>query len=615
MSSNIKPVSELNTHELVSLLEELNVAYRSGSPLVTDDTYDHVYLAELVKREPSHPFLNAVETESNLGAGKVRHTVPMLSTEKAYSQEEVNAFIKRVIKKASEIALPENEIVFRITPKLDGMAGKFENNVLATRGNGLLGNDITHNLKRGVISIGGDNSGVGEIVVPNAYFDDNLADHFSHPRNFITGLIGSDTLNDIAKEALQDKAVHFVSYQTLDFVECNVESLSQDIESLCDKLEANCPYPLDGSVIDVMNIELREALGATSHHNNWQLAKKRKGETATAKVEGITWQTGRTGRITPVINIQTTNLSGANISNITAHHAGNIINLNVGVGAMVEFVRSGEVIPKLLGVVKHGEAATTPSQCPSCSADTTYENDFLICTGNACIAQVESQLLHFFTVLGNIDLFGPSTIRTLVDNDVTSLEAIYALKTEDFANMGFGDKQAKNLEAQLLRSRTEEVEDWRFLASFGIHHLGRGDSRKLLKVHTLFELPKLTSDDLLAIPGFGEITSNDIPKGIVKRWDSIRSLLELGFNLRSDEPVNTETQISGKHIVFTGKMSGSRDDMKSQAIALGATVQSSVNKKTEMLVIGEKVGASKINKAESLGTQVITEADYLAMLP
>ena len=172
--------------------------------------------------------------------------------------------------------------------------------------------------------------------------------------------------------------------------------MAKDVEQLCDEIEGKCIYPVDGSVIDVMNLELREVLGATNHHNNWQIAKKRKGESATATVKGITWQTGRTGRITPVINIETTNLSGANISNITGHHAGNIKNLNVGIGSVVEFVRSGEVIPKLLGVIETGEDAVIPEECPACLATTGFDNDFLICTGDNCVAQAESRLVHFF---------------------------------------------------------------------------------------------------------------------------------------------------------------------------------------------------------------------------
>jgi len=611
------PVADLTTKELVAWLEAANKAYRKGEPVVSDDTYDHVYYAELIKRDPNHPFLKTVEPEADTGSGKIRHKNPMLSTDKAYTQEEITRFVERVVRHAEAIDIEASAIQFRITPKLDGMAAKYEDNILATRGNGLLGNDISRNLKRGLKTIGGDNTGVGEIVIDENYFTENLSDQFSHPRNFVTGLIGADTLSEQAKEALQDGAIRFVPYQTLNKIECDHETLSTTAEALCAKVEAECPYPVDGSVIDVMNDAIREALGSTNHHHNWQIAKKLKGETATTTINSITWQTGRTGRITPVLNVETINLSGADISNVTAHNAGNIKNLNVGIGATIEIVRSGEVIPKLLAIVKAGSDAEIPEQCPACHSPAIMERDFLVCQSDECVAQVEARLQHFFRVLGNIDLFGPKTIEVLVANQIRKLPEIYALTAEDFEKMGFGPKQSTNLVAQLERSRTEAVEDWRFLAAFGIHHLGRGDSRKLLKEYDLVKLVDLTEDDIAKISGFGPITASEIPVSLKAEWENITALLALDFNLITtdqNEIVVDDSPISGKSIVFTGSMSQPRGKMKEQALSLGAKVQTSVNKKTDILIIGAKVGAKKIEQAESLGTEVMTEADYLQLI-
>jgi DNA ligase (NAD+) len=181
--------------------------------------------------------------------------------------------------------------------------------------------------------------------------------------------------------------------------------------------------------------------------------------------------------------------------------------------------------------------------------------------------------------------------------------------------MGFGAKQASNLVEQLSRSRTEAVEDWRFLAAFGINHLGRGDSRKLLRAHKLETLNTLSGDDLLEISGFGDITAEAIPRSLALRWPVIEAMIALNFNLLSDEPVATvDSPITGKHIVFTGSMSMPREEMQEKARKLGANVQSSVNKKTEILVIGDKVGAKKIEKAQALGTQVITEIEYQSLI-
>lgn len=616
--NQIKPATEMTTDELVVFLTQANEAYRSGKPLITDATYDQIYLHELQTRDADHPYLNAVEPEADVAGAtskKVRHTTPMLSTDKAYTQEEITAFVTRVLKFAERLGIEESDLQFRITPKLDGMAANYSNNVLATRGNGQLGNDITRNLARGLVTVGGENTGIGEIVISSAYFNENLSDQFSHPRNFVTGLIGADTLSKEAVEAMQDKVVRFVPYSQLNLELCDTEALRSNVEALCANVENECEYPVDGSVIDVTNPELREAMGSTNHHHNWQIAKKLKGETATTSVEGITWQTGRTGRITPVLNVKTINLSGADISNVTGHNAGNIKNLNVGIGAEIEIVRSGEVIPKLLGVISEGEDAVIPETCPACEALAEMERDFLVCQGDECAAQIEARLLHFFSVLGNVDLFGPRTIAILVENNIRELPVIYQQQAADFEAMGFGAKQATNLVEQLERSRSEAVEDWRFLAAFGINHLGRGDSRKLLRVHKLEALHALTGEQLIDISGFGEITAESIPLSLKQRWPVIESMLKLGFNLLSDEPIKAiESPISGKHIVFTGSMQMPRPEMQENARKLGANVQSSVNKKTEILVIGDKVGAKKIEKAEALGTQVLTEVDYLALI-
>ncbi len=617
MIDQSKPVAELSTKKLVEWLIYANNAYRKGSPVIDDDTYDQVYYAELVKRDPDHPFLKTVEIDNDLGTAKIRHKTPMLSTNKAYTQEEIIIFIERIIRHAEGINVKAEDLRFRITPKLDGMAARYEDDILATRGNGLLGNDITHNLERGLVAIGGKNTGNGEIVIEARYFIDNLSDQFSHPRNFVAGLIGADTLSEQAKEALENKVIHFVPYQTLTAKECTYQELSTQINALCEEIESSCEYPVDGSVIDLLNQAVCDELGSTNHHHNWQIAKKTKGETAITTVNKIKWQTGRTGRITPVLNVETINLSGADISNVTAHNAGNIKNLNVGIGAKIEIVRSGEVIPKLLAVVKTGEDAVIPHQCPACNADAKMERDFLICQGQNCTAQTEAHLQHFFRVLGNIDLFGPKTIEVLVSNNITQLEKIYALSENEFKAMGFGEKQSSNLVAQLKRSRTEAVEDWRFLAAFGIQHLGRGDSRKLLKEYPLEKIIELTSEDIANINGFGPITAKAIPISLKSKWDSLQSLLKLEFNLiitDQKEQVIEDNPINGKSLVFTGAMSQPRNIMKERALDLGAKVQASVNKKTDILIIGKKVGVKKIEKAQSLGTEVMTEQTYLDLI-
>jgi DNA ligase (NAD+) len=200
-----------------------------------------------------------------------------------------------------------------------------------------------------------------------------------------------------------------------------------------------------------------------------------------------------------------------------------------------------------------------------------------------------------------------------------TLEKIYALQQADFEALGFGPVQSANLAGALAVSRTKLVEDWRFLAAFGIANLGKGDSRKLLTHMTLEDLLQAKQEDIEAISGFGGITSLSIHQGITSLRGTIDHMLALGFNLErttlKEEVPTIDSPVSGQGIVFTGKMQhGNREDMQTQARNMGARVQTAVSGKTDLLVCGEKVGASKIKKAESLGVKIVSEAEYRQML-
>lgn len=611
----IKPADELTTPELVAFLESANQAYRSGTPIIDDDTYDHVYLAELRKRNPEHAFLNQVEPEDDFGTGKVKHERPMLSTEKAYTADDMAAFVKRVEAAAKELGIEPTSLRYRITPKLDGMAGRYSDDRLVTRGNGEVGNDVTHVFDRGVQSIGGANTGLGEIVLLTSAWENGLSEKFAHPRNVIVGLVGADTINEDAAEALQAGHVHFAPYSELPAQLVTADDLLSTLNAICDQLETGCGYPTDGSVIEVTNDDVKSSMGHTSHHYRWQIAWKRVGETATSTVTDIVWQTGRTGRVTPILKIERTWLSGAWIENVTGHHAGNIRNLDIGQGCEINLVRSGEVIPKLLGVIKKGATAVVPDSCPSCEYELSWERDFLVCTNTLCSAQIANRLSHFFITIGNIDLFGDKTIATLLNHGVDELPDIYGLTEKDFQSMGFGPKQAQNLVRELKRSLKDPIEDWRFLASFGIRHLGRGDSRRLLTNYSLSELPSLTAEDIQALDSFGPLKAPRIASELRSTWPLIETMISLGFKLTGARRTTTSgSPIAGLNIVFTGKMDTPRKALQDQALLLGANPQSSVSGNTDILVIGENVGVKKIEAAQKHNTRVIVEKEYLEMI-
>jgi len=206
---------------------------------------------------------------------------------------------------------------------------------------------------------------------------------------------------------------------------------------------------------------------------------------------------------------------------------------------------------------------------------------------------------------------------------------IYALQPEDFEKIGFGEKQSKNLRRELDRSLTQSIEDWRLIAALGISNLGKGDSRKLLEIKPLKEAINMTASEIEEIKGFGEITSPYIAEKFVELKDEITAIIEMGFNLKitqllkDREPINTDSPIAGKKIIFSGTMT-EKDGMKASVVRkmyqeeavskYNATLQGSVNKSTDIFVCGEKVGPTKIEKAKKLGVTILTEGEYLNLI-
>ena len=602
--------------KLVADLERYNAAYRSGSPLVSDNEYDQL-VEQLRRIDPHHPFLHTIEPETFAGKREVRHPVPMLSTEKAYTPEALQRFVERAGKEAAAIGI--EPVAFKVTPKLDGLAGRDDGRSFASRGNGEVGYEISSAFDKGVVPVGGRGLGLGEIVIATSYFNANLADQFEHPRNMVVGIISSDTLNEFARQALADGAVRFVPYVQLPTWTGNGRDLVETIDKIMADLTAAVDYPMDGVVVEVTDDNVKAYMGATAHHYRWQIAVKTKGDTATTYVRHLTWQVGRTGTVTPVMEVEPVALSGATIRRVTAHNAGLVVRLQIGPGAEIEIIRSGEVIPKLEKVITPAAHVDHPAACPSCEAKLYWKNDFLKCLNDACKAQAEQRLNHWFKTLGTADWFGIKSIQKLVAGGYDRLEKIYAMQVGDFSELGFGPVQSQNLFDALNLSRTKPVEDWRFLAAFGIPDLGKGDSRKLLQHMALVQLLDCEAIQIEAIDGFGPITSTSITVGLAQQRSTIEHMLGLGFQIQAtrlaDARTLDDTPIAGKNIVFTGKMiHGRREEMQAEARQLGANVQTTISSKTDLLVHGAKAGPKKIDKAKRLGIQILTEDDYRALV-
>lgn len=603
--------------KLVAELEKYNRAYREGQPLISDSEYDRL-VGELRSDDPENLFLSRVEPEVFSAKREVRHPVPMLSTDKAYTEKELERFVARVEKAAGEIGLAQ--VLFRVTVKLDGLAGRDDGDIFVSRGNGEVGYEISSAFEKGVIPLGGRGHGLGEIVMQASYFKEKMKGEFEHPRNLVVGIVTSDKLSEYSQKALYDKAVYFVPYVNLPDWQGSGAKLVSELEEIKKSLTTGVDYPIDGLVAEVVDEDLRQYMGATRHHYRWQIAIKTRGATAVTVVAGVAWQVGRTGNVTPVMEVMPVSLSGATIKRVTAHNAGLVSKQQIGPGAEIEIIRSGEVIPKLEKVISPSRSVDLPEKCPSCNTRLQWRNDFLKCPNSSlCRCQVIQRIVYWFRTLGNADWFGLKTLEKLVDGGYDSLERLYAMTAVEFARLGFGPVQSVNLAGATATSRTKAVEDWRFLAAFGIADLGKGDSRKLLGFFHLETLPDVTAEEIIALHGFGGITSQSITAGIKEKRATFLHMLALEFNLirtpLESEKEQLDSPVKEKGIVFTGKMQhGTREEMQATARDLGAKVQTSVSGKTDYLVCGEKVGAAKIAKAEKVGAEVIAEADFFKLI-
>ncbi|MDP3332065.1 MAG: helix-hairpin-helix domain-containing protein [Methylococcaceae bacterium] len=614
--------SALSDEELLAFLQVCNASYRSGEPLISDALYDAVFLAELQNRHPHHPFLESIEPESAKAFGAKTVTLPqhMLSTEKTYSLDGIERWLARIAKAAEETGLDFASLTFRATPKLDGFAAYDDGSMLYTRGDGRKGTDISRVFERGLIVAGNGKrgQGAGEIVVGKSYFEAYLADVFDNARNFQASIIKEKELEEHALEAIQQHAAVFYPFAQLPDWTGIAADLTAQFEVIVEKVFKSVDFDVDGVVFEVTNELIKQHVGATRHHHRWQIAYKSNVDTAEVNVLKVTPQTSRSGRVNPVAELEPTKLSGAIISRATAHHYGMVKEQGIGPGTLIELTRSGMVIPKIERVIK-AQPPQIPEHCPSCSSELIWDGDYLFCLNIAhCPAQIEHSIEHFFKTLANVDGFGGKTIEKLHACGINSVYATYQLTLEQLQDMGFGDKSAQNLLDQLQRSKTEAIEDWRFLGAFGIHRMGLGNCERLLGHFKLLEIFNLSVADIVNIEGFAEKTAAAVVESLSKIKQDFIQLYDLGFNLtptpRVSENQDKTSPIAGKIIVFTGTMEhGKRDDMIKEAKRLGAKVASAVTGKTDLLVTGADVGAAKLNAAREKNVSIISENDYLAL--
>lgn len=613
--------ADLTDEQLVEFLQICNALYRGGEPLISDLLYDSVFLAELGKRHPHHPYLESVEPEKAFAGKTVALPEQMLSTEKTYSRDGIEKWLARIEKSADQCHINFPDLLFRATPKLDGYAAYDDGDMLYTRGDGRKGTDISRVFDRGLIvgGNGGRGQGAGEIVVSRSYFNSHLADYFENARNFQASIIKEKELEQHALAAIQNHAAVFYPFSKLPDWTGTAKEVLADFDNIIETVPTLVDFDVDGVVFEVTDPAIKRFMGATRHHHRWQIAYKNNVETAIVKVLRVIPQTSRSGRVNPVAELEPTKLSGAIISRATAHHYGMVRELGIGEGTVIELTRSGQVIPKIERVITPRQPQI-PGNCPSCGAELIWDSDFLYCPNTTqCPAQIENSIEHFFRTLANIDGFGEKTIEKLHACGINSVYAVYRLDMQQLQAMGFGEKTSQNLLDQLRRSRTDAIEDWRFLGAFGIYRMGLGLCERLLQHVRLTDIFELTVEDIIQIEGFAEKTGAAIVESLAKIKNDFLRIYRLGFNLVQTPLIGEQRQksspIAGKTLVFTGTMAhGKRDDMIREAKRLGARVSSSVTGKTDFLVTGSDVGAAKIAAATEKGVQVITEEQYLALL-
>jgi len=614
-------ISDLTDADLLEFCKISNQRYREGSPIISDEYYDFIFTLELSKRLPDDPFLQRVETENEgFSEEKIKLPKKMLSTDKAYSWEEINKWLERIAKFSDEINHSLDDIQIKGTAKLDGFAGYDDGIKLYTRGDGNKGSDISRVFERGLAIFNNSErgQGPGEIVFKRSYFEKHLSNHFEYPRNFQASLIKEKELDKFAIDAISEKAALFVPFTQLPKWLGSIDEFSSQFLDIVGELESGVDFDVDGVVFEIVSPELKEYMGSNRKFHRWQIAFKENKEKAQVRVISVTAQVGRTGKVTPVAELEPTQLSGATIYRATGHHYGLVKEQGLGAGSVIELTRSGLVIPKINKVLKSAEI-DLPLNCPSCGNKLSWDSDFLMCLNHeSCPDQIRGKIIYFFRILANNDGFGQATIQKLYDQGVRQVSDIYLLNKTQLISMGFGEKTSQNLFDQLSRSRQESIEDWRFLAAFGVQRLGMGNCENLLKSYSLNQVFNLSVEDISNIDGFAELTAELIFDGLLSIRVQYETLVLGGFQLESTQ-LSSDTNLSSnlfknKKIVFTGSMNESRVKLQKQAKALGAIVSKSVSSKTDYLIIGENVGQLKTKAAKTHGVEILSEAEYLRKL-
>ena len=637
--------------------------YDDDNPEISDFEYD-MLMVELRNLEKEYPELITKESLTQKVGGhvkegfeKVTHEVPLQSLQDVFSLEDVEDFDIRMHQKAKENGI--EEVKYVVETKIDGLSAalEYKDGILvrgATRGNGLVGEDVTKNLKT-VKTIPHKidekiNITVrGEVFISKKDFEEmnqerqeNDEELFANARNAAAGSLRQLDSKITAKRPLdiyifnvqKIEGKEFNShYEELEYLEkigfnvnpvripcTNIEEVKKAIQKIGEMRE-ELTFGIDGAVIKIDNLKFREILGTTVKVPRWAVAYKYPPETKETILKDIICQVGRTGVITPMAILEPVKVAGSTISKTTLHNEDFIKEKDLKIGDTVVIQKAGDVIPEISKVVKEKRTGKEkdfemPRVCPVCGAEAIREEGeaAVRCTGIECPAKLFRNLVHFVSREAmNIDGLGENIIQQLLEKHlIENIADIYSLSFEEIASLKKnGKKFAQNLKNSIENSKQNDL--YRLITALGIRHVG-GKASKLLakKYKTLQALAEAKFEELQEMNDIGEVMANSIVEFFAQEQtkDLLKRLEDAGINTKAIEEETTDNRFEGQTFVLTGSLQKfTRKEAEDLIEKFGGKTSSSVSKKTNYVLAGEDAG-SKLTKAQSLGVNIISEEEF-----
>ena len=644
-------VKLLNYHSQLYYVEDRNE--------ITDYEYDMLQ-QELKGLEEQFPqFVRSDSPTQRVGGKaisifeKVTHRVQMGSLQDVFSFEQVRSFVETV---QQAVDKPQ----FVVEPKIDGLSVSLEyhNGELAigsTRGDGFVGEDVTSNLKtvKSIpIKINEELPLIevrGETYMPRNVFlklvkeqEDNDEQPFKNPRNAAAGSLRQKDPKIAAKRKLdifvfnvqQIEGKELTSHkESLDYLKTlgfktipdykrvsTADEVIDCIKAIGEK-RFDLPFDIDGVVIKVDDFRQREILGATAKVPKWAVAYKFPPEEKTSKLLDIELNVGRTGAITPVAVFEPVFLAGTSVSRATLHNQDFIREKNISVGDIIKVRKAGDIIPEVLGSVeKHGNGVfTLPECCPVCGTKLvkSEEEAAVRCPNVECPAQIFRSIVHFASKGAmNIDGLGPQIVHTLLDNKlITSVADLYTLSENKLLQLdNFKEKSVNNLLNAIEKSKSNSLD--RFVFGLGIRNIGQASAKLLCdKFGDLDNIMNASAEQISEIDGFGGVMAQSVYNAFHEEHmiELIKRLKECGINTKY-EKIQIDDRFAGKTFVLTGTLPTlKRSEAKALIEKYGGKASGSVSKKTDYVLAGEEAG-SKLDKAQQLGIEIITEEQFKDMI-